>query len=39
MKKSGLILTALIGLAAASGVLNAVPQTAEPLETKPTAKK
>jgi creatinine amidohydrolase len=30
MKKSGLILTALIGLAAASGVLIAVPQTAKP---------
>ncbi len=30
MKKSGLILTALIGLAGASGVLIAVPQTAQP---------
>jgi len=39
MKKSGLILTALIGLAAASGVLIAVPQTAKPLETKPFVKK
>ena len=39
MTISGLILTVLIGPAAASGVLDAVPPTAEPLETKPTAKK
>jgi len=35
MNKSGLILTALVGLAAASGVLIAGPQPAEPLGTKP----
>jgi len=35
MKKSGSILTALVGLAAASGVLIAVPPPAEPLGTKP----